>query len=47
MNWAKPGHFGLRGLTERVTQLGGTFNVGNDAAGGARLTAQIPLAAPA
>jgi two-component system, NarL family, sensor histidine kinase UhpB len=45
MNWAKPGHFGLRGLTERVTQLGGTFNVGNDAVGGARLTAQIPLAA--
>src|SRR5271170_5503558 len=28
-DWARPGHFGLRGLTERVQQLGGTFNIGN------------------
>jgi two-component system sensor histidine kinase UhpB len=42
--WARPGHFGLRGLTDRVSQLGGSFNVGNDARGGARLTAEIPLA---
>lgn len=27
--WAKPGHFGLRGLTDRVTQLGGTFHIAN------------------
>jgi two-component system, NarL family, sensor histidine kinase UhpB len=42
--WLKPGHFGLRGLTDRVTQLGGTFNIGNGAGGGALLTAEIPLA---
>jgi len=43
--WSRPGHFGLRGLTDRVTQLGGTFHVGND--GGARLIAEIPLGATA
>jgi two-component system sensor histidine kinase UhpB len=42
--WSKPGHFGLRGLNERVTQLGGSFRIGNEAAGGARLSAEIPLA---
>jgi len=41
--WSKPGHFGLRGLTDRVAQLGGSFQVGNDDGGGARLTALIPL----
>jgi two-component system sensor histidine kinase UhpB len=45
--WSKPGHFGLRGLTDRVTQLHGSFKVGNDARGGARLTAEIPLAVTA
>jgi two-component system, NarL family, sensor histidine kinase UhpB len=45
--WSRPGHFGLRGLTDRVTQLGGSFTVANDARGGARLTAEIPLAASA
>ena len=43
--WAKPGHFGLRGLTDRVTQLGGTFTVGNRPGGGAHLSADIPWAA--
>jgi len=43
--WSKPGHFGLRGLNDRVTQLGGSFRVGNAAGGGTRLTAEIPLAA--
>ena len=47
--WSKPGHFGLRGLTERLTQLGGSFAIrnniaGHGTAGGARLTAEIPLA---
>jgi len=46
MEWSKPGHFGLRGLNDRVTQLGGTFHVGNGAAGGVRLIAEIPMAAP-
>ncbi len=43
--WARPGHFGLRGLADRVSQLGGTFNVGNGPGGGARLIAEIPLSA--
>jgi len=30
-----------------VTQLGGSFHVGSAARGGASLTAEIPLAAPA
>jgi two-component system sensor histidine kinase UhpB len=46
-DWARPGHFGLRGLTDRVTQLGGAFQVANQDQGGARLSAQIPLAVPA
>jgi two-component system sensor histidine kinase UhpB len=41
--WSKPGHFGLRGLTERVGQIGGALSVGNQAPAGARLTAIIPL----
>jgi len=45
--WARPGHFGLRGLADRVGQLGGTFNIGNRAERGACLTAEIPLAAAA
>jgi two-component system sensor histidine kinase UhpB len=45
--WSKPGHFGLRGLNDRVTQLGGSLQVGNGDRGGARLTAEIPLAASA
>jgi two-component system sensor histidine kinase UhpB len=43
-DWSKPGHFGLRGLTERVNQLGGRFEVGNHGdGGGTRLIARIPL----
>ena len=41
--WARPGHYGLRGLTERVQQLGGTFNIGNHEGRGVCLTADIPL----
>ncbi len=41
--WARPGHFGLRGLAERVEQLGGVFSVGNRKDGGVCLTAEIPL----
>jgi two-component system sensor histidine kinase UhpB len=44
-DWARAGRFGLRGLRERVQQLGGTFEVGNRAAGGVRLAAAIPLEA--
>jgi two-component system sensor histidine kinase UhpB len=42
-DWARPGHFGLRGLAERIEHLGGTFKVGNCPNRGVRLLAQIPL----
>ena len=42
-DWARAGHFGLRGLAERVAQLGGTFSVANGADGGVELGAAIPL----
>ena len=45
--WARPGHFGLRGLAERVQQLGGTFNIGSQDGRGVRLTADIPLSVQA
>lgn len=41
--WARPGHFGLRGLTERVAHLGGVLNVANRNPHGVCLTAEIPL----
>jgi two-component system, NarL family, sensor histidine kinase UhpB len=40
---ARPGHFGLRGLADRVQQLGGTFTIGNSQGRGVRLAADIPL----
>jgi two-component system, NarL family, sensor histidine kinase UhpB len=42
-DWARPGHFGLRGLTDRVQQLGGTFNIGAHEGRGVTLSADIPL----
>ncbi|MGO9950546.1 MAG: ATP-binding protein, partial [Steroidobacteraceae bacterium] len=47
LDWARPGHFGLRGLADRTAQLGGTLNVGNREGGGVALTAEIPLSAAA
>jgi two-component system sensor histidine kinase UhpB len=46
-DWARPGHFGLRGLGERVEHLGGRFTVENHQPHGVRLTALIPLMAEA
>jgi two-component system sensor histidine kinase UhpB len=43
--WARPGHFGLRGLTERVEHLGGVFKVSNRDPHGVSLNAEIPLTA--
>ena len=43
--WSRPGHFGLRGLAERVENLHGTFQVGNREPRGVCLTAGIPLTA--
>jgi two-component system sensor histidine kinase UhpB len=44
-DWSRPGHFGLRGLRERVLNLGGAFAVGNRAPSGVRMAAEIPLVA--
>ena len=41
--WQKPGHFGLRGLTDRVQGLGGMLQIGNREPHGVRLAAQIPI----
>jgi two-component system sensor histidine kinase UhpB len=46
-DWVRPGHFGLRGLADRVDQLGGSFDIGSAGERGVRLTATIPLAAAA
>jgi len=45
--WSRPGHFGLRGLTERVEHLGGTVQVRNHEPHGVSLMAEIPLVAGA
>jgi two-component system sensor histidine kinase UhpB len=41
--WSRPGHFGLRGLAERVAHLGGVFEVRNRDPRGVSLSAEIPL----
>jgi two-component system sensor histidine kinase UhpB len=44
-DWSRPGHFGLKGLDDRVAQLGGRFSVANSTiARGVELQADIPLA---
>ncbi|KAF2990899.1 histidine kinase [Methylocystis sp. MJC1] len=40
-----PAGLGLRGMSERVSALGGTLWLDNDAAGGARLVAELPIGA--
>ena len=42
--WSRPGHFGLRGLIERVEHLGGQVSIRNREPRGVILTAEIPLA---
>jgi two-component system, NarL family, sensor histidine kinase UhpB len=42
--WLRPGHFGLRGLAERVEHLGGVLQVRDSEPHGVCLKAQIPLA---
>jgi two-component system sensor histidine kinase UhpB len=44
-NWSRPGHFGLRGLGERVGQLGGTLTLRKRDRRGTLLAAEIPLTA--
>ncbi|HEY6517652.1 MAG TPA: ATP-binding protein [Steroidobacteraceae bacterium] len=43
-NWSRPGHYGLRGLDERVGNLGGKLTVRNHGSRGTLLAAEIPLA---
>lgn len=43
-DWSRPGHFGLRGLAERLAHLGGVLDVANSTPRGVRLSAEIPLA---
>lgn len=43
--WSRPGHFGLRGLAERVEHLGGMLSIANREPHGVCLTAEIPLKA--
>lgn len=42
--WPRPGHFGLRGLAERVEHLGGSLRVRKVEPHGVCLAAEIPLA---
>jgi two-component system sensor histidine kinase UhpB len=42
-DWSRSGHFGLRGLRERVAKLEGRFEVGNRPGGGVVLIAELPL----
>jgi len=41
--WSGPGHYGLQGLGERVSQLGGKLTLRNQERRGALLAAEIPL----
>lgn len=41
--WSRPGHFGLRGLAERVENLGGVLSISNREPHGVVLSAEIPL----
>jgi len=42
--WSRPGHFGLRGLKERMTMLGGQLQLQANQPSGVVLLADIPLA---
>ncbi|MBL8269521.1 sensor histidine kinase, partial [Steroidobacter sp.] len=44
-DWSRPGHFGLRGLQERMTMLGGALTLADHQPHGVALTADIPLGA--
>jgi two-component system sensor histidine kinase UhpB len=42
-SWSRPGHFGLRGLRERIEHLGGRMRIAPGRRGGVSLAAVIPL----
>lgn len=43
--WSRPGHFGLRGLQERMAMLGGALTLAAHEPHGVELTAEVPLGA--
>lgn len=45
-NWSQPGHYGLRGLGERIGQLGGKLTLRNCGSRGTLLAAEIPVTGP-
>jgi signal transduction histidine kinase len=45
-DWSRPGHFGLRGLAERVGHLGGSLTLRKREGHGTLLAAEIPFATP-
>jgi two-component system sensor histidine kinase UhpB len=42
-DWARQGHYGLRGLRERVAALGGRLSLQRRSEGGTRMQAWLPL----
>ncbi len=46
-DWRRPGHFGLRWLSERAEALGGELSLLAREGGGAELRARLPLGRPA
>jgi signal transduction histidine kinase len=44
-SWSRPGHFGLRGLRDRIGHFGGTLTLGSAQHRGTLLAAEIPLVA--
>ncbi|MET0535986.1 MAG: sensor histidine kinase, partial [Steroidobacter sp.] len=44
-DWSRPGHFGLRGLQERLATLGGQLTIRANQPHGVELVAEIPLGA--
>jgi signal transduction histidine kinase len=38
------GHFGIRGIEERVDKIGGTLQIGNKSGGGAVVAVRVPMA---
>lgn len=46
-DWSRPGHFGLRGLQERLATLGGQLKIQTHQPHGVELIAEIPLGAAA